>query len=77
MQVQNRNDKDQVPSFWGTFHENFQKHHLITKYHFAHGNDELFFPVWLTDEGHLALFPAGTIARDSYRRKSSTRREQD
>ena len=33
--------------------------------------------VWLTDERHLALFPAGTIVRDPHHRESPTRREQD
>ena len=37
----------------------------------------IIFVVWLTDERHLAWFPAGTIVRDSYHRKSPIRREQD
>ena len=36
----------------------------------------LAFVVWLTDERHLAIFPAGTIVRDPYHRESPTRREQ-
>ena len=32
--------------------------------------------VWLTDERRLALFPAGTVVRDSHHRESPTRREQ-
>ena len=35
------------------------------------------FVVWLTDERRLALFPAGTIVRDSHHLESPTRREQD
>ena len=35
------------------------------------------FAEWLTDERHLALFPAGTFVRDLHHRKSPTRREQD
>ena len=35
------------------------------------------FVVCLTDERCVALFPAGTIVRDSHHRKSPTRREQD
>ena len=35
------------------------------------------FVVWLTDERHLALFPAGTIVRDPHFRESPTRREED
>ena len=34
------------------------------------------FVVWLTDERRLALFPAGTIARDPHNCESPTRREQ-
>ena len=33
--------------------------------------------VWLTNERHLVLFPAGTIVRDPHHRKSPTRRKQD
>ena len=41
-------------------------------------DDELFlFSEWLTLERRLALFPAGTIVRDSDNRKSFTRREQN
>ena len=36
----------------------------------------IVFVVWLTDERHLALFPAGTIVRDPPHRESPTRREQ-
>ena len=36
---------------------------------------ELFW--WLTDERRLALFAAGTIARDPYHRKSPAHRKQD
>ena len=32
--------------------------------------NSIFFVVWLTDERHLALFPAGTIVRDTRHRKS-------
>ena len=35
------------------------------------------FVVWLTDERRLALFSAGTIARDPHHRESPTSREQD
>ena len=35
----------------------------------------IVFMVWLTNEKHLALFPAGTIA--NHHRKSPTRRKQD
>ena len=35
------------------------------------------FEKWLNDERCLALFPAGTIVRDSYHGKCLTRREQD
>ena len=31
--------------------------------------------VWLTDERHLALFPAGTIIRDPHQRESPISRE--
>ena len=34
------------------------------------------FAIWLTDERRLALFPAGTIARDFHHRESATLREQ-
>ena len=34
------------------------------------------FWVWLTDERPLALFPAGTIARDPHHRESPARHEQ-
>ena len=37
----------------------------------------IVFVVWLTDESHLTLFPAGTIVRDPHHRESPTRREQD
>ena len=33
--------------------------------------------VWLTDEGQLALLPAGTIVRDSHHCQSLTHRKQD
>ena len=33
--------------------------------------------IWLTNKRRLALFPAGTIARDSHHRKYLTRRELD
>ena len=33
--------------------------------------------VWLTNERHLVLFPAGTIVRDPHHRKSPTRHKQD
>ena len=36
----------------------------------------IFFVVWLTDERRLALFPAGTIARNLPHRESATHREQ-
>ena len=39
--------------------------------------NSIFFVVWLTDERHLGLFPAGTIVRDPHRHESPTRREQD
>ena len=38
---------------------------------------KIVFMVWLTDERHLVLFPAGTIVRDPNHRKSPTRHEQD
>ena len=38
--------------------------------------ERIVFAEWLTDERHLALFPAGTIIRDSHHRKSQTRRKQ-
>ena len=38
-------------------------------------DDDDDFVVWLTDEGRLALFPAGTIVRDPQHRESPTRRE--
>ena len=34
----------------------------------------IIFVVWLTDERHLALFPAGTIVRDPHHRESLTPR---
>ena len=34
------------------------------------------FMVWLTDERHLILFPAGSIARDPHHRRFPTSREQ-
>ena len=34
----------------------------------------IIFVVWLTDERHLALFPAGTIVRDPHHRESPTPR---
>ena len=37
----------------------------------------MVFVVQLTDERPLALFPAGTIVRDSQHRESPTRREQN
>ena len=37
----------------------------------------IVFVVWLINERHLALFPAGTIVRDPHHRESPTRREQD
>ena len=36
-----------------------------------------FLRVWLTDEKRLALFPAGTMARDPHLGESPTRREPD
>ena len=36
----------------------------------------IFFVVWLTDEKRLALFPAGTIARNLPHRESATHHEQ-
>ena len=36
----------------------------------------IVFVLWLTDERRLALFPAGTTARDPDHRESLTRREQ-
>ena len=36
----------------------------------------MVFVVWLTNERHLASFPAGTIVRDPHHRESPTRREQ-
>ena len=35
------------------------------------------FVVWLTDERHLDLFPAGTIVRDPHRLESLTQPKQD
>ena len=35
------------------------------------------FVVSLTNERHLALYPAGTIVRDPHHRESPTRCEQD
>ena len=37
----------------------------------------IFFALWLTNERRLALFPAGTIIRDSHRHESLTRCNQD
>ena len=37
----------------------------------------IVFMVWLTDEGRLALFPAGTTFRNPYHSKPPTRHEQD
>ena len=34
------------------------------------------FMIWLTDDKHLALFPAGTIFRGPQYRESPTHREQ-
>ena len=31
-----------------------------------------FFVLWQTDEGRLALFPAGTIVRDPHHQESAT-----
>ena len=31
-------------------------------------DNDFFFVVWLTDEKHLVLFPAGTIVRDPHHR---------
>ena len=39
-------------------------------------HDELFLRR-LTDERHLALFPAGTTVRDPHHRESPTRHEQN
>ena len=36
----------------------------------------IVFVVWLTDEKRLALFPAGTIVRDSHHCESPRLREQ-
>ena len=36
----------------------------------------IVFMVWLTEEGRLAFFPAGTIVGDPHHRKSLTRHEQ-
>ena len=36
----------------------------------------IVFVVWLTNERRLALFPAGTIVRDSHHRESPTSRMQ-
>ena len=36
----------------------------------------IVFVIWLTDERRLALFPAGTIVRDSHHRESPTRCRQ-
>ena len=36
----------------------------------------IVFVVWLTDERHLALFPAGTTVRDPHHHESPTRRKQ-
>ena len=38
---------------------------------------DLFFVVWLTDERHLAIYPAGTIVIDLQHSKSLTCCEQD
>ena len=48
--------------------------HCWEKYSFC---DELFFVVWLTNERHLALFPAGTIVRDPRHLESATHHKQD
>ena len=40
-------------------------------------DDELLFVVWLTDEKRLALFPVGTIVRDSHHCESPRCCEQD
>ena len=34
------------------------------------------FKVWLTDERHLALFPAGVMIRDAHHPESPTRHDQ-
>ena len=39
---------------------------------YSDDDDELFFVVWLTDERRLALFPAGTIVRDTHHCESPT-----
>ena len=44
---------------------------------FVTGAELNCFVVWLIDERHLSLFPAGTIVRDRHHRESSTRHEQD
>ena len=36
----------------------------------------IVFVLWLTNERHLALFPAGTIVRNPHYRESLTQREQ-
>ena len=36
-----------------------------------------FFVVWVINEKHLALFPAGAIVRDPHHRESPTRHRQD
>ena len=40
-------------------------------------DDDEFFLVWLTDERRLALFPVGTIVRDSHHPESLARRKRD
>ena len=37
----------------------------------------MVFVIWLTGERRLALFPAGTIVRDSHHHESPTCLEQD
>ena len=37
---------------------------------------KLFFVVWLTDERHLALFPAEAIVRDPYHFETLAHHEQ-
>ena len=40
-------------------------------------DDDDYSVAWLTDERGLALFPAGTILRDSHHRESPTCHEQN
>ena len=40
-------------------------------------DDNVLFLECLTDKSRLALFPAGTIVRDSHKRKPLTRGEKD